>query len=136
MGGGGGVGGGMERTPKKSSNQHTKLTQEKKIPPPLQPEIETTTFRSRTRRLTKNQQKKRGNISALLNRLSRLPFSDRIKENSCHTSHVHHLFTLSAHCSVVTKLTRNFTFDPLSSPRDVSATRCILLVQLRAKVLR
>ena len=38
----------MERTPNKS--QHTKLTQEKKILPPLLPGFELATFRSRVRR--------------------------------------------------------------------------------------
>ena len=39
---------GMERTPNKS--QHTKLTLEKKILPPLVPGFELATFRSRVRR--------------------------------------------------------------------------------------
>ena len=43
---------GLERTPNKT--QHTKLTLEKKIPPPLLPGFELATFRSRVRR--SNQQ--------------------------------------------------------------------------------
>ena len=50
---------GVERTPNKS--QHAKLTLEKKFLPPLLPEFELATFRSRVRRSTKN------------NKLSRLP---------------------------------------------------------------
>ena len=41
---------GVERTPNKS--QHTKLTLERKILPPLLPAFELTTFRSRVRRST------------------------------------------------------------------------------------
>ena len=44
---------GVKRTPNKKS-QHTKLTLEKKILPPLLPGFELTTFRSRVRR--SNQQ--------------------------------------------------------------------------------
>ena len=93
---------GVERTPNKS--QHTKLTLEKKILPPLLPGFEHATFRSRVRRFT--------------DKLSRLPPLWYLIHNNNNTIHRGFVESLCQYGDV------NF-LAPLSHTQYYDAWACV-----------